>query len=243
MARACLFCRGRPVTTEHVLPLWLHPYMEVSSPITLTHAGRPVRTDKGLAVELNAVCRRCNNGWMSDLESEFRETCGRMILGEPGILDVRAQQVAATWAIKTALLLELAWRHLDTATYAPPSHFAYLYEHQSAPPDDARVWIGAVDARSTQLAWSRAASFAGQDGEGEAYLATVAVGYLVLQTFGRDIVPFDQEAGREPGNMPVPPARLQSFFEQIWPVQDAALMWPPRLVFPPDSLDAIFESG
>jgi hypothetical protein len=243
VARVCVFCGGRPVTTEHVLPRWLLGYMEINSPITLTHARRPVRIDRGLAVELNAVCGRCNNGWMSDLEAEFRESCGRLILGEPGSLDLHAQQAAATWAVKTALLLELAWRYLDTATYAPPSHFSYLHEHHSAPSDDARVWVGAVDAQATQLAWSRAVSFAGPDGVADAYLATVAVGYLVLQTFGRDIALRRPQTGRAQREMPSPPEPLQPFFDQIWPQQQAVVSWPPRLAFPLGNLDAIFESG
>jgi hypothetical protein len=217
--------------------------MDISSPITLTHGGSQVRTDNALKVELKAVCSACNNGWMSNLETDFETACGPMILGSSSSLDANAQGIAATWAIKTALLLELAWRYLDTATYAPASHFAYLYEHHSAPPNDALVWIAAVDAEAKQLAWSKAASFSDPSGEPDAYLATVAVGYLVLQIFGRDIRPSDPATVREPHRMAVTPQPLRSFFEQIWPIQHVLVSWPPRSIFAAGSLNLIFESG
>jgi hypothetical protein len=66
---------------------------------------------------------------------------------------------------------------------------------------------------------------------------------MVFQVFGRDIVGAVGDGTREPRVMPDPPVALQSFFDQIWPVQLATVAWPPQRIFPLGSLDLIFESG
>jgi hypothetical protein len=242
--RQCVFCGGRPLTLEHVMPQWLTAFMGISSSITLTSDGRLVRRSPKLDIKVRAVCRPCNNGWLSALEDEFRARCGPAILGMRTALDQQAQTVAATWAVKTALLLELALRYSDKKkAYAPPSHFHYLFRNRTAPPNgDARVWVGFYDAQQTHIGWHRAFALApsGKD-PAQAYIATVAVGYLVFQTFGRDILPSDLGSGDLPD--PEIPAVLVPYFRQVWPIIAPSVQWPPRFGFPFDSLDSIFNFG
>src|ERR1700694_3884671 len=72
----CAFCRGGPITIEHVFPQWLAELLPKNKPVVGVLGdpmeNRIVRTSAGVAydAQAKAVCRRCNNGWMSDLETE-----------------------------------------------------------------------------------------------------------------------------------------------------------------------------
>jgi hypothetical protein len=60
------------------------------------------------------VCRTCNNRWMSVLEKDVQPTLLPMILGpQPGVpsrrtLSPSQQEMLATWAVKTALMIDFS---------------------------------------------------------------------------------------------------------------------------------------
>ena len=57
-----------------------------------------------------AVCKSCNNTWMSVVENRVKEFLGPMIVRhEKTNLSLEQQQLLATWAVKTAYLVELAF--------------------------------------------------------------------------------------------------------------------------------------
>jgi len=52
------------------------------------------------------VCHECNTGWMHDLEDRAAPILKPMIRGNPHTLDLDQQIIVATWATKTAMVIE-----------------------------------------------------------------------------------------------------------------------------------------
>lgn len=53
---------------------------------------------------VRAVCKSCNNNWMSDLEDTIRPFVGPMILGRGTPLVIDQQLQLATWLFKNFLM-------------------------------------------------------------------------------------------------------------------------------------------
>jgi hypothetical protein len=86
----------------------------------------------------NAVCLECNNGWLSQLETEASSILKPLLLGEPAGLDGPEQRIVATWSYKTVLLFQML--RPKTARVIPERRFRELYERRR-PPADVRVWL------------------------------------------------------------------------------------------------------
>ena len=117
--RACHFCR-QPLTgkksREHVFPRWLLRVLSsgrISVDATrYSTEGEPlsVRSHSLHEFVLGGVCRSCNHGWMSLLESQARPTMTPLVTGGSSVraLDPEERATVARWATKTAAVLNLA---------------------------------------------------------------------------------------------------------------------------------------
>lgn len=227
--RSCLFCGGRPVTKEHVLPTWVYDTLGVVGPMTHVHGARPTRVARVFDIVLRAVCTSCNNGWLSSIEGHARNVIGPAMAGERVEWNAEEQKLATVWAIKTALLLELAERHLRGAGIAPAEHFAHLFATREPPPG-SMCWMAAVDAKGKDILWSRVTTVDPLEGPpARGYFATVAVGYLVLHVFGW--VWDASHAGERPTVSPVVPAHLRPALVRLWPIEMAIVRFPPGPYF------------
>ena len=54
------------------------------------------------------VCKSCNEGWMADLEDEFRPIFNQMIALKELVIDESKQSIIALWVQKTVLMLNQA---------------------------------------------------------------------------------------------------------------------------------------
>jgi hypothetical protein len=87
-------------------------------------------------VQLTAetICRDCNGGWMSDLESRAA-TLLKPVLGDPNAvinLDLRAQADLALWAARTALTYQQTRPPRFQAAIA--AHYRWIRDKQEPPP-------------------------------------------------------------------------------------------------------------
>jgi hypothetical protein len=250
MRDPCLFCgsgAGRP-STEHVLPKWARDAFDMPPGVTL-YAGertdeparRKVRETKHVNVTLRGrVCRECNNGFLSRLEAAAKPLLRPMMLAElptPITLDADGQRTLATWAVKTALLLELAWRqHYPDARpvlgyEASDTEFAWLWR-KNEPPPGAFVWIGCWDCwRTTPITYepSTAAIPAQTGSPVPGALTTFSLGYVAFQVFSIDFLAAEQH-GAGLWNTHVPEA-LSDALARIWPpfVPAPPVEWPTAL--------------
>jgi hypothetical protein len=96
--------------------------------------------DRAYRMTVKAVCEDCNNGWMSDLESEAREFLRPMIEGRGRALHQRGQTTLAAWAFLTALMFSYtSGREQGLVAQAQVDEF---YSRR-VPPENTRIWLTA----------------------------------------------------------------------------------------------------
>ena len=229
-ARRCLFCGHgndvRVMTREDVWPEWTRKFTIAKSTATewrysLGTAWRQRTNLVGRAprVRISAVCRPCNGGWMSRLETAVIPVLKPLILGQPAMLSASDQQTLATWAIKTALTLN------ELGNEKKLNLPASVYRHLAAradPPPRHRVFAAIVRDEPGYGRWHHYAATVGA--HDDSYYAWVLIRGVVLQVIGdlgeRPALPFDAQ-----------------YYERIWPAP-SPMDWPPsvsiRRPVPPD---------
>ena len=163
---ACVLCASSDdLTDEDVIPKWLLRGFDVKGPATMTsreEAGEPheISTLRHFQVTLeDGLCRKCNNKLLGGLEQLVKPILKPMaVQGQPTTLDLPAQRLLATWAVKTVYLLELAIRQRYPSArpvggYQPStSEIGWLLaqlEQRPAklvePPPRSMVWLASYD--------------------------------------------------------------------------------------------------
>jgi len=145
MTRKCVFCGGAPVTAEHAWPAWLQPHLTTPGTVVSRRWGTAenmtgVETPKP-DVKVRRVCITCNNGWMSDLEGKAKDVLLPMVQGQVQRLGYSDQQLVATWAIKTAMMLQFTPVY-EAGPAIHPRLYRELYAQRDQPPASVVVWLG-----------------------------------------------------------------------------------------------------
>jgi hypothetical protein len=238
----CVFCGGTgSLSTEHVIPRWLRKALMIKGPV-LQYTGT-VRTGSAqtLSIVFHEVCARCNSGWLERLETAARPVLEQVLLGAaPGtavVLDPDQQAAVATWAVKTALLLNLGeFRGADHG-WIPASTLQWLHEHSGSrmPPPGARVWIGGFNT-SNVPARVQAACLYADDGSPCATCVTFSAGRVLFQVFATE----QEDANLSPDNETwlAPKDAYAQALVRIAP-SSAAVRWPPEAVFGAGDLDEL----
>jgi hypothetical protein len=206
-ARVCIFCGGSPLTREHAWPQWLRGVLpDIARERQIPHDLGRGRTFKapGFSLTIKAVCGDCNHGWMSKLEAEAMPHLSPMIAveGGPVVLGPDAQTVIARWTLKTALILrEIAH---DNPPPIPRDYYAQVRADNLITPLPSLTYVrlaqyGVIDPIERVIRTDQPAYFKGNPlevgpspskgkhistGLPNAYGATIAIGYLVLQVLG-----------------------------------------------------------
>ncbi len=220
MARKdCLFCGGKPVTKEHVIPDWLGGVMARGKPQP-SAPDRVVKmvnergkdditsekwlTDKGPHLTSRCVCGPCNGGWMSDIESAATWPLTEMIEGRSVALALNEQEAVATWLALRAIVEQ------HSRSEPPPAGWGKRFYATKRPPTEWQVRIGeyggtgwavrftgvSIDVVGTHPLSPFAVRFPG-------FLFTALIGQFVGQVIG-----LDQRADLTPNRL---------YFTEIWP--------------------------
>lgn len=151
------------MSDEHAWPQWLGKGAEVEPTQTtrtigygrtgadaMTEAPNLVIKKNGsvLTTRIREVCRECNNGWMSGLETSVKPLLNRLwssgyAYGRTA-LGIDEAATVGTWATKTAWIRE---RVSDEVVTATREMRRYLMDHQ-LPPEFTRVWVARHQGRS-----------------------------------------------------------------------------------------------
>ena len=102
----CLFCDRQAGSREHLWAAWIHERLPKREPIRITSADRPITFSKNPEIKVKSVCGVCNNGWMSNLEAASIPVVGNLMQDISLPLDTSQQTLLATWAVKTAMVLD-----------------------------------------------------------------------------------------------------------------------------------------
>lgn len=136
----CIFCskKGKK-SVEHVWPKWLQnrAYGDTSwvhYGVHTSSLGQVLseRTHSGEALVLGSVCSSCNNGWMSDLESNFSKMLP-VIENNPLALknlSKEERKIVCLWFFKTAIVINASSNYRKIV---PIKHYEFLYKKKKIP--------------------------------------------------------------------------------------------------------------
>lgn len=237
--RSCLFCGASSgLTREHVWPRWLATILPASAKTvhSFTQDGRPSREPylaPDFSVQVRLVCRRCNNGWMAELENDARPPLTPMITAQGRVtLEPESARIVAAWLLKTAMTME----HAHTGPrVVPPEQRRYLAAHVAAPPR-VQVWIGMRAAPDGYTRWDHSAW-----GEPVAngYMVALSVGVLSAFMLSPPHNKHDDAIG-EAELRADDEGRLSSLLVPLTDTSGSSVTWPPRWSVDDDGLDAMF---
>jgi hypothetical protein len=205
------------------MPDWIRRRLGLEGPATLQVEGLPVETRPRLETLLHGVCEGCNGRW-SNVEQKVAKWIGKSMRtpSTPFRLDPHQRQVTATWAVKTALMLELALSKHRQRSFAPVSQLNWLYNHSRypVPPPGCRVWLFGTEVSVAPFYPTTTSATVLDHGPDvpDAYLATFTAGCVGFQVFGPDVV--------ESPPVIDPPAQFQAKMKRIWPAE-GSYRWPP----------------
>jgi hypothetical protein len=242
--RTCIFCGDSgTLTTEHVLPRWLFKALVPPTADARTYSvwkDRRVQAMKGFDLRYRGVCAACNHGWMHDLELAFRSVMlpaltGTAILpGQELTLDQPAQVVAATWGLKTWMLLELALKHVRNGAVESVDVMRYLYERRQ-PPEQIEVFISVKDPDWRDPAQLMTVGIPRPPADPVGAMALFTIGFLAFYFYVPAIVDGTAQAA---------PLKVRGdvslALTQIWPVQVSEVRWPPSRMLSREAVEGIF---
>lgn len=225
----CIFCNGRPLSKEHVLPQWLRTFAGLDYPDArierkrdgeVTHEKRAPAFTQAFRV----VCRSCKEGWMHDLEEAVKTDLTSMVHGRATVFTSQAARYIATWLVKTFCVFEYA--DLVTGENIPREHYDQLLDRKARPPDWCQVWMARATVprtdEETHLVEKNCERLkvGKNDVTGEEqywWFGTIRIGAVMLQVVGSR------------GDKPVILDReyLRDKVVQLWPKERLLVRYPP----------------
>lgn len=223
-ARTCLFCNAtESLTDEHIWPKWVSRELQSMGK---TLANRPGEKRARASIDVTVpVCRSCNNGWLSTLENDTANVLRRMLWGEFLALNRRAQDLLATWATKTAFLIDRISDPVVSRGF--PMELAI----ERRPPPGIRVFLAAYRGERAAYASKTALSLGTEHAaEPNGFVATFSACKVAFQVLGCFVQDFEFRDGRG-----------REALVQLWPSEGDAV-WPPELVTTDAGLDSLAAS-
>jgi hypothetical protein len=230
MPKPCIFCGSLgDKSKEHFYPAWLsdiippQPIDNVSTLVTRLGNGpkeiieRSRRQGHLITKKLRVVCRACNNGWMSRLESTVKPFLVAGLTGKDQTLESADLAEIARWTCLKSMLAE----HSDPTLASTPAIDRAAFFSGSVIPNYFRIYLGAQSTPSITWLYRHSAtiSFSSTvnppllDGlQRNVQTTTFILGRLVFHVLAARVDAFD--ADREisyPG------------LAKIWPLPAAAL--------------------
>lgn len=230
MAERCIFC---PTTTakrtgEHIWSDWINKELTTTG-FTLAGAsadGKP-RTwrDSKLRVKANVVCERCNNGWMSQLEQRSKPILSGMIRdGSRVTLQPADLAVIACVAYKNAIVASEVG---GGGFFSFRERARHLFAKKLTIPGGVQMWLARLPHQGFGLCSSDIINTAPDySNPFDLNVFNYAAGHLLIQVLA---FAWRDRAKRRHGR----PAVLtqnkgrNSYSIQFWPIDGAALLWPP----------------
>jgi len=165
--RSCVFCDGTRLSKEHIWPNWLRDHVPRDAPYNVhtrsfgkfvDGVGTGLRVDRprpgdAMSRKLRIVCRTCNNGWMSGLQTICKPFLLPFVAGRWQDLDNTQQQQLAAWAT----MFTMVWEFRDLRTLVTPRAQHEQFKRTSVPPGGWKIWLGQVvdgwEGAANHIAW------------------------------------------------------------------------------------------
>ena len=227
--RLCIFCGGGFVSGEHIWSDWADKFLP-----TAANHGRKVfsQTFGGIPTEVEAdsrqgavkkrkvkaVCRVCNSGWMSLIESAAKPYLIPMFINRPTRLGPDEQRILREWIVLKLMAVE--WFKPSSAVFTDDQRTAFYARREM--PEMLHLYV--FDCKDgPELEPYRAQSVtvfdAGKTGvdlsKRNAKLVTIVFGYLLI--FAVYSTEVDLEVDLQPPHQAI----------RLWPVTRDTIVWPP----------------
>src|SRR5579862_8405719 len=102
----CIFCTNAANSEEDIWPQWILRRVKTLQPIRRQIGNAPARLTKSRRIKVKTVCDKCNNQWMSRLETENLAIIGSLLDNHKSVLNKSQQESLTVWAVKTAMALD-----------------------------------------------------------------------------------------------------------------------------------------
>ncbi len=193
-SKKCLFCGSKEeLTKEHIIPMWLINFLDLGdADIGMTHVNpfggvvsHRAHTPKTLVNSW--VCKKCNGGWMSELETSSKDLLMKLINRVSdkklsSLIDRRKNLILSKWIFKTAIVLNYPTNYYNMV---PKEHFKSLFDGEI--PKGVYINFGFTDnLKSIEWRQSKSAILFGDLKKIEAnadkiYKITLQFNYLLLR--------------------------------------------------------------
>ena len=101
--KACIFCGNPADSKEDLFPRWILKRVDTRQPLYRQLGDDAPEITDDQEVRLPCACQKCNNTWMSGMETTVKKFLGPMIEDLALPLDRQNQQNLAEWAVKGAM--------------------------------------------------------------------------------------------------------------------------------------------
>jgi hypothetical protein len=147
--RQCLFCERTANSGEHMWPAWMASYFERGAHDKSLQVRQRIGANDQSPLEpkvihghpttrkVKCVCKQCNNGWMSGLETENKPHLERMLQGRRTSLDV-AQQLSLTHWITLKMMV---WDVTDERGRVFTRAQTLAFAKDRALPNNLAIWL------------------------------------------------------------------------------------------------------
>lgn len=180
---------------------------------------------------VRSLCARCNNGWMSQIETGSQTFITTMLRGHGRTFYEHGQTVIATWLVKTALVAGSKIRP------AAPSEFYSQFYAARRPSANTRVWLAATPERQMHTMDFRTIRVSEGDkplpDQVSAFSSVISVGnFAGFVVSWLEVAPSLDQALPAFGDALLP----------IWPLTSRGVAWPPKRRLDLRGLDALAET-
>lgn len=132
--RKCIFCKFEgELSNEHIFPQWLLKKFDIyEDMINTVHSAYGIKLSERKhpynKLVNGLVCENCNNGWMSDLEENAKNSLIILANQEQDYMSVLYEnhKHIARWAIKTAMTLNYGTNYRPII---PNRHLHFFYKN------------------------------------------------------------------------------------------------------------------
>ena len=195
---------------------------------------RPQIIFKGDEFTTRMVCRKCNNGWMADLESEAIPVLSPMFDGNHVQLSEDQQRLLSVWITKMALIQE-STKGRGAARRFYTDEETRRFRTDRVIPGITKIWIGRIDIADRRNVGATEVRRASQNGYDEIRATTLFNEHFVSQ-----IVTQRSNNGIE---IEPKPGDWEFVLMSIWPIQSSVVFWPPPYSFTKDGSTAVGYLG
>lgn len=234
MNKTCVFCGSRVNSNEDVWPKWLLKLLRTSAnekvPIKTRWFQQPPKEwlTADSALKVKNVCSECNNGWMSQLESEAKPVLSPMILGGAVTLTATQQQKIAAWFTKCAMVFDSMGKG-EIFYDALDRH--HLRNTSDPVLDSTRIWLGMYSEPNGIRASENHRTLMKTNLSRrpiKIHVFTMSIGHLVLQLTSLKMVHIEDlpESTLSTKGPPMIEALVL-----IWPANLQGVQWPPSISF------------